>query len=98
MSRRLFVYYKLPESRWTAILPALEQLQARCRTAMPGLQAELMRRPGSSDGTITVMETYAAQAGLDDAQQRRIESAFVGLFNELALPVQRHTEVFETLD
>ncbi len=98
MSRRLYVYYRLPEARWPALLPALEQLQARCRTAMPGLRAELLRRPGSSDGLITVMETYAAEAGIDAAQERRIESAFIGLFQELALPVQRHVEIFETLD
>lgn len=97
MSRRLYVYYRLPEGRLPELLPALRQQQQVCRQALPGLHAELLRRPEPRDGEVTLMETYHADAGVDTAMQQRIESAFKDLFERLALASPRHTEVFEPL-
>lgn len=91
MDRRLYVYYRVPESALAATVMAVRTMQATLTAAHPGLQAALLRRPELRDGDVTLMETYAAAAGVSPAVQAAIEQA------ASALPQPRHTESFDAL-
>lgn len=95
MSRRLYIYYRVAAGDLAQAVAAIRALQAGLSLTVPGLRAELLRRPGAPDEQVTLMETYAAPFGIDEALQHRIEADFAAL----ALPLQgpRHTEVFEPL-
>ncbi|MBI5258629.1 MAG: DUF4936 family protein [Burkholderiales bacterium] len=95
MNRRLYIYFRVAERDLAAVAAAVQDFQARLRAELPALEAELQRRPGSSDGVVTVMETYAGPQGIDDAMQTHIEQAAAVLSRWLQGP--RHTEVFEPL-
>jgi hypothetical protein len=71
-------------------------MQAALCARHPGLNAELLRRPGSTDGQITVMETYTAEApqGVEEALQAAIEADAAQALQGL-LRSERHVEVFE---
>lgn len=90
MGRRLYVYYRVPETAVPATLAAARQVQAELVAAHPGLQAELLRRPGLRDGDVTLMEAYAGPLGA--ALEAAIHQA------TSALPQPRHSEQFDTLD
>ena len=91
MDRRLYVYYRVPQQALATTLEAVRTMHAMLIAAHPGLQAELLRRPELRDGEVTLMETYAAAAGISPAMQARIEHA------AHALPQPRHTESFDLL-
>ena len=91
MDRRLYVYYRVPEPVLAATVKAVRTMQATLTAAHPGLQAELLRRPELRDGEVTMMETYAAAAGITPAMQATIEQA------ASPFPHPRHTESFHPL-
>ena len=88
--RRLYVYYRVPEPALAATVAAVRAMQAALVAAHPGLRAELLRRPELRDGEVTLMETYAGEAGLSPALEAAIAQA------ASALPQPRHTERFDT--
>ena len=90
MARRLYVYYRVPQSQLAATVAAVRQVQTALLVAHPGLQAELLRRPELRDGEVTLMEIYAGP--LTDAVLAAITQA------TSALPQPRHSEHFDTLD
>ena len=87
--RRLYIYYAVAESRLAATVAAVRAMQARLSADHPGLQAELLRRPESRDGQVTLMEIYAG--GVTPALLAALDSAAAGL------PQPRHNEVFDPL-
>ena len=90
---RLFVYYRVPAADLRPVIEAARALQATLRARHPGLEADLLRRPELRDGDATLMETYAAAGGIDDALAAEIER----LAADAGLPRPRHVEVFEPL-
>jgi hypothetical protein len=92
--RVLYVYYKLPAAEHAAWLPRVRAFQQQLRQCQPGLQAELLRRPGAAaDGRETWMEVYRHPEGVGDAAMEAIG----GLATELGLPMPRASEVFTPL-
>jgi hypothetical protein len=89
MDRRLYVYYRVPEATLLATVATVRAMQATLVAAHPGLQTDLLRRPGLTDGAVTLMETYAGgdAASWSAALQRAAA----------ALPGPRHDEWFEPL-
>jgi hypothetical protein len=59
MPRELYVYFRADATRADAVRTAVTAMQAQLRCEFPGLQARLLRRPDSSGGQHTWMETYA---------------------------------------
>ncbi len=90
MALRLYVYYKVPAAALAATVAAVHRVQAALRTAHPGLQAELLRRPEVPGGQVTLMETYAG------ALSPQVEAAIAEATS--ALPQPRHSERFVLLD
>jgi len=93
VARRLYVYYRVDPAAAPTTVAAVAALQQQLRLAHPGLHAELLRRPPQAGQPVTLMETYAAASGIDDALAAAIEAA------AQALPalrgLARHVEVFE---
>lgn len=91
--RALFVYYRVEPGRLAATVDAVRAMQQRLRRDHPGLQTGLWRRPPVAGQLVTLMETYAAADGVDDALAAAIEAA------ARTLPAgrlgERHVEVFE---
>ena len=88
MTRRLYVYYRVSVADLGATVAAVRTMQIALTAKLPGLRAELLRRPEQQDGTVTLMETYAGDA--------------TGVATELvlaaqALPQPRHLEWFEEM-
>lgn len=92
-ARRLFVYYRVAIADLPTAVAAVRELQDALRARHPGVDAALLRRPETRDGTATLMETYAAPGGVDDALAADIERLAV----DAGLPGPRHVEVFEPL-
>ena len=91
--RELYVYYRVPDDAAAAAAREVAAVQDELRAAWPGLEARLLRRPDSSGGQQTWMETYArAPAGVDAAVQADIEARAARLLTHVAGP--RHVEVF----
>lgn len=94
--RRLFVYYRVAADALPATVAAVRRMQERLGDAHPGLQCGLWRRPPVAGAPVTLMEAYAAPAGVDDRLVSRIEDA------AQALPAgrlgDRHVEMFEPCD
>ena len=88
-ARRLYVYYRVAGSALAATVHAVRAMQAGLAPAHPGLQAELLRRPETDRGEVTLMEVYAG--GLTPALLAAIDRAAV------ALPQPRHNELFGVL-
>lgn len=94
MARALFVYWKTDPGQAAAAAAALQDWQARLRQEHPALVAALYRRADDAGPMLTLMETYAATGGLDDALQTRV----VAEGDALCAPWctgRRHVEVFE---
>ncbi len=97
--QEVFVYYKVAEADVDAVRTAVDALHQALRADHPGLQARLLRRPGSSDGVVTVMELYARETtpthpgGVDAALRAAIDERARALQPWLKTP--RHTEVFQ---
>jgi peptidoglycan hydrolase-like protein with peptidoglycan-binding domain len=93
MTRRLYIYYRVDAGAGSATVAAVAAMQQRLTLAHPGLHAELLRRPPQPGRPVTLMEVYAAAAGVDEPLAAAIEAA------AQALPalrgVERHVEVFE---
>lgn len=91
--RALFVYYRVEPARVSATVDAVRAMQQRLRGEHPGLQAHVWRRPPVAGQPVTLMETYVAAGGIDDALAAAIELA------AFALPAgrlgERHVEIFE---
>lgn len=92
MTRRLFVYYRVPEAALPTVLVEVRSLQAGLMAAHPGLNAELLRRPELGDGEITLMEAYAG--GDVTAWTTALALAVAA---RPALPAPRHAETFDAL-
>ena len=92
----LYVYYLVAAADVQAVVAAAQQLQIGLRTAHPGLQAALLRRPGLQDGHVTLMETYSHPGGLPANWQAAISQTAQ---HALApwLHGQRHQELFVRL-
>ena len=88
MARRLYVYYRVNRAELAATVAAVRAMQLALTAELPGLKAELLRRPEPHDGTVTLMESYAGGgAGL---------ASKLGLAAQ-ALPQPRHLEWFDEL-
>ncbi|MDE2397512.1 MAG: DUF4936 family protein [Burkholderiales bacterium] len=95
--RRHYVYYRVHEPDLADACATVAALQRELRAAHPGLEAELLRRPGAAEGFVTLMEVYAKPPGLEAELGAAIEvEAAARLGRVLVGP--RHVEVFETLD
>ena len=57
--RELFIYYRVKDAHWRDAVAAVEQFQQRLRQSHAGLTAHVLRRPETTDGMVTLMETYA---------------------------------------
>lgn len=92
MARSLFVYWKIDAEAAPPALARAREAQATLRAHWPALDARLwLRDPAAPQ--LTVMETYAAPAGIDAAAEAQIESTLVLAL--AGLPVgQRHVEAF----
>ena len=101
MDRRLCVYYRVPEPLLAATVAAVRALQAALTAAHPGLRAELLRRPESRDGEVTLMEIYAATDATTDATTDGVTPALQAAITQAAatllLPQPRHHESFDPL-
>jgi hypothetical protein len=91
--RQLFVYYRVAEDRLGTALDSARLMQRRLMAGHPGLRADLLRRPGSQDGQVTLMETYSSPGGVNAALGRDIEAAAAVLSGCIA--GARHVEAFE---
>jgi hypothetical protein len=96
LPRALFVYYRVAEADAAAAADAVKQCQAGLRLALPGLHCQLWRRPEAPTGEVTLMETYAAPDGIDEALAQRIEAQAAQALSPW-LRGTRHTEVFVPL-
>jgi len=90
MSRRIYVYYRIAQADLNAVREKVLALQASLCTDHAGLRAELLRRPESAEGQLTLMETYACEHGIDAALQAAIEAAA----SQAGLAGPRHVEAF----
>lgn len=79
----LYVYYRVARADTDEAHAQVEAAQARLRTALPGLEARLLRRSddagknasGDTGRDPTWMEIYRLEAGLDDADCAQIDAA-----------------------
>jgi hypothetical protein len=78
VSRALFVYWKVEPAALEAAVAAVQAAQARLRGAWPGLEAHVYERCDPAPQA-TVMETYAAPGGIDEAGRARIDAALAGI-------------------
>lgn len=91
--RELFVYYRVADADASIAGDALQRMQRRLAESHPGLAARVLRRPGSSGGVQTWMETYAMlDGGVDAALESAIESAALALADWTI--GERHVEIF----
>lgn len=94
--RALFVYYRVQACDREVFVAAARALQARWHARIPGLQARLHERADAArpqDGTITLMETYAAPKGIAAALQAMIEDEARAELGRWIVG-DRHVEVF----
>ena len=96
MTRDVFVYWHADAALADAAIGAAQAFQrALCRDHA-GLRTRLYRRTEPVRGQVTVMETYAAPRGLDDALLAAVQAA--GTRAPAAwCPGERHVEVFEPI-
>ncbi len=90
---RHYVYYRVDAGDADAAVAAAQAVQARLRAEHPGLQAELLKRPGLRDGQVTLMETYAFAPQQDAAAVESQAAAATAGWRR----GPRHVEVFERL-
>jgi hypothetical protein len=97
--RRVYVYYRVDAAQADAAIAAARRAQVLLRERHVGLRADLMRRPETTDGHVTLMEAYARDAavspdGIDAALLRDIE-AEVAPATASWMVGARHVEVFD---
>jgi len=68
----LFVYYRVDEADLAAALPAVHAFHEELRAEHPALQFTLMRRPGASDGQVTLMESCQCPGALPAGLRARL--------------------------
>jgi hypothetical protein len=94
--RELYVYYRVGTRELPRALRVVEQAHAQLRAQCPSLRACVLRRSAEAgSASVTLMEIYRADEGIDDALQRRIDQATAAL-GPLLIGA-RHTEVFTPL-
>lgn len=92
MSRSLFIYWKIDAEAAPQALARAREAQATLRAHWPALEARLwLRDPAGAP--VTVMETYAAPAGIDAAAEAQIESTLALALAGLPVGL-RHVEAF----
>jgi hypothetical protein len=97
--RHVFVYYRVQAAQADAAIEAARRMQQHLCARHAGLRAAVMRRPEPVDGTVTLMETYARDAGaapggIDEVLQRAIDTqAALAMVAWTSGP--RHAEVFD---
>ncbi len=89
--RQLFVYWRVTPGDEAQALAALADAQARLQADRPGLRTCRFERIG---GPPTLMETYAADGGIDPSTQQAIERR-VDAATARWRAGERHVEVFE---
>lgn len=94
MSLRHYVYYRVGADDVGAVRVAVLAAQRALVAAHPGLAAECLRRPGDTDGQVTLMEVYAFAPGHDLAAIEAGAAAASARWRRGA----RHVEVFEAID
>ena len=93
--RRLFVYYRVARADLTAAVVAVRAMQQALCNAVPDLQVDLLRQPGSdANDHVTLMETYVLAEGIDGALHAAIDAAAQQQLARWTVG-QRHIEVFE---
>ena len=70
--RELYIYWRVAPAQLDQAAAAVQAWQSSLSLAHPGLQARLLNRCDSEDSQATLMETYAAAAGLSAALQKVI--------------------------
>lgn len=95
--RELFIYYRSRADREAEVAQRVRAWQASLCERHPGLQARLLRRPGTRDGLQTWMETYSIPMsenpdGVSAELQQAIEAQAAALSD--CIEGTRHTEVF----
>ena len=93
MSLRHYVYYRVAADEVGAAVAAVAAAQRALVAAYPGLGAECLRRPGTVDGHVTLMEVYAFAPGHDAAAIEARASAASARWCRGS----RHVEDFEPL-
>ncbi len=92
----LFIYWKVPSAQAHAALGAARGWQQTLRDQHPALQAALYRRREPGSERVTLMETYAAPAGVSNAVAAEIEALAGQSLLALGAPA-RHVEVFDAI-
>jgi hypothetical protein len=91
MGQCLYVYYRVHARDEALVHIAVREMHALWA---PELRCALLRRADDRSDSVTLMETYAAEGGVSDELQERIEAqARVALTPWLI--GQRHVERFE---
>lgn len=90
--RRLFIYYRVDAARAEEALPLVLDFQRRACARHPGLQAELLKRPGEKDGLQTWMEVYSSLGGVPSEVEAELSdsagrSAISGILSNLYVEV-----------
>lgn len=88
---RLYVYYRVPVGRLEDVVRDALAMQSQLVNAHPGLRAQLLRRTGTSNDELTLMEIYSMQGGLPPAWVACIDRAS----KVWSASIVRHTEWFE---
>lgn len=69
-----FVYYRVRRAELDAAVAAARHAQAALCREWPGLSAELMQRPSSDEGEVTLLESYRAE-GWSEARMAALPAA-----------------------
>lgn len=96
MTRELFVYWRVDVAAAAAAFQAVRTFHGQLSHTQPAVQARLYRRADESNGSVTLMETYATLAGFDDAQQADLLGAASQALARWARG-ERHVEVFDRM-
>lgn len=98
-ARQLFIYYRVSAAQADAAVAAAARMQAALRDRHTGLRALVLRRCGTADPEVTLMETYALDAsasprGVGAPLQAEIEHEAANALAGITLGA-RHVEVFD---
>jgi hypothetical protein len=97
-----FIYYRLQDKQLAGALAVVRSMQQQLKARYPALQTRVMRRPGSPDGRVTLMETYTLDAACPSTLEQAALAALVlaDIERTAALALQgwllgeRHVETF----
>lgn len=54
-----FIYYRVAQADLAPALAVVREFQRKMASGSPALRCAVLRRPGETDGRVTLMETYA---------------------------------------